>query len=97
MRIGLDLDNTIIRYEDVFAEESKKLGLVSEDWSGTKKELREYLRSLPNGERKWQEIQGRVYGPCMQKADLFPGVASFLIRCRVKGYQINIWNTQYRT
>ena len=90
MRIGLDFDNTLACYDQIFASESKKLGLIPESWEGSKKDLRNELRSLQNGEKYWQKIQGRVYGPCMSQAKLFPGLALFLMRCKKRGEDIFI-------
>ena len=85
MRIGLDLDNTLVCYDHVFALESKKLGIVASSWAGSKQELKDELQLRPNGERLWQTLQGRVYGPGMGQALMFPGVASFLMRSRGRG------------
>jgi hypothetical protein len=81
VRIGLDFDNTLVRYDHVFALESKKLGVMPASWTGSKQELRDELRLLPDGEQLWQALQGRVYGSGMEQAVIFPGLASFLMRC----------------
>ncbi len=90
MRIGLDFDNTLVCYDDVFALESKNLGLMPVNWRGSKQELKDELLGRSGGERLWQTLQGRVYGVGMEKAVLFPGVASFLMRGRYRGDEIFI-------
>jgi hypothetical protein len=85
VRIGLDFDNTLVRYDHVFALESKKFGIILGSWKGSKQELRDELQSRPDGERLWQALQGRVYGPGMEHAVMFPGVASFLMRSKQRG------------
>ncbi|EMO64796.1 hypothetical protein LEP1GSC133_0073, partial [Leptospira borgpetersenii serovar Pomona str. 200901868] len=35
MKIGIDLDNTIISYDKSFAFVGKKIGLIPENWFGT--------------------------------------------------------------
>ena len=90
MLIGLDFDNTLAHYDSVFAIEAKKQGLVSDEWRGTKRDLKNKLHSIQNGGKLWQKIQGQVYGPSMYKADLFPGVARFLLRCKLQGHTILI-------
>ena len=82
MKIGLDFDNTIACYELVFPKVAKKLGLVNNDWSGTKKELRDRLMIQSGGDLEWQKLQGLVYGKFMSQAVLFPGVANFFLRCK---------------
>jgi len=72
MRIGLDLDNTLIRYDHVFTAEAKRAGLVSEDWFGSKQELRQELECRSDGEKDWQMLQGPVYGSRMSPAESYP-------------------------
>jgi hypothetical protein len=85
VRIGLDFDNTLVRYDHVFSLESEKLGIISSSWNGSKQELRDDILLRPDGERLWQTLQGRVYGLGMGQAVMFPGVASFLMRSRQRG------------
>jgi hypothetical protein len=90
MRIGLDFDNTLARYDHVFASEAKEEKLVSNEWQGTKKQLRDTLWSLQGGDLMWQKLQGKVYGPMMSQAKLFPGVVQFMIRCKQRGDDVFI-------
>jgi len=90
MLIGLDFDNTIACYNDVFTSEAKIKGLVNNDWKGSKQDLKLLLDSQEDGQTIWQTIQGQVYGPSMQKATLFPGVARFLLRCKLEGHTVFI-------
>ena len=90
MLIGLDFDNTIACYNDVFSSEAKIKGLVNKDWEGSKQDLKLLLDSQEDGQTSWQTMQGKVYGPSMQKATLFPGVARFLLRCKLKGHTVFI-------
>ncbi len=90
MKVGLDLDNTLICYDDVFVAEAKNLGFLSPGWSGSKKDVKRTLSALHDGDRKWQMLQGRVYGPSMRQARLFPGTALFLMRCKARGHQVFI-------
>ena len=71
MRIGLDFDNTIIRYDEVFLAEAKRRGLVAPEFRGTKQAVRDTIRLLPSGEVAWQQLQGHVLfyhlcGPAIQ-------------------------------
>ena len=90
VRIGLDFDNTLACYDDVFTSESQKLGVITSCWRGSKQDLRDELRSRPDGERLWQTLQGRVYGPSMEQAVMFPGAALFLMRSRQRGDEVFI-------
>jgi len=81
MRIGIDFDNTIAGYDTAFLTAAQKLGLVEDGFAGGKAAVREAVRHLEDGERKWQALQGRVYGAFMEQATLIPGVAEFLTKC----------------
>lgn len=83
VRIGIDFDNTIICYDKVFAAAARQRGLVPDEWTGLKTDVREYLRSKPGGERAWQGLQGWVYGKGIGSAEIFPGVMDFLDACRL--------------
>ena len=64
MRIGIDFDNTIIRYDEVFVAEAQKQGLVTSSWCGGKLKLRDFLREQRGGEIAWQSLQGLYKRAC---------------------------------
>lgn len=79
-RIGLDLDNTLVTYDALFSEVAKRFDLLSADFSGGKRDVREAVRNLPGGELGWQRVQAYVYGPGMLDAEPAPGVRRFIER-----------------
>lgn len=90
LRIGLDLDNTLVRYDQVFIELARSSGLIGSDFSGGKKALRDELRLAADGEKNWMRLQGRVYGAHMADAEMFEGVDPFLRHCRETGTDVFI-------
>ena len=90
MLVGLDFDNTLARYDNAFAFEAKRQSLVPNEWLGTKQDLKNRLHAMENGDMLWQKIQGQVYGPSIHKAKLFPGVARFLLRCKLQDHTVFI-------
>ena len=84
MRIGLDLDNTLISYDDVFLLAARAKKLIPNGWEGNKTEIKEFLRSGQNGEEVWKTLQGQVYSRWIEQAVLVPGVSWFLYRCRAR-------------
>lgn len=90
MRIGLDFDNTIIRYDEVFAAAAASRGLLPVGFHGGKQAVRDAIRELPDGERHWQRLQGHVYGAGISDACLFPGVADFFQQARAAGARVTI-------
>ena len=79
--IGVDFDNTIVRYDDVFGRVALDLGLVPPEAATSKTAVRDYLRSVGR-EDQWTALQGTIYGPRMMDAAVFPGAAEFFARCR---------------
>jgi hypothetical protein len=90
VRIGIDFDNTIICYDKVFAAAARQRGLVPDEWTGLKTDVREYLRPKPGGERAWQGLQGWGYGKGIGSAEIFPGVMDFLDACRLNDVDVCI-------
>jgi hypothetical protein len=90
LRIGIDFDNTIIAYDQVFCAAAKLGGLIGADFSGGKQAVRDSIRLLPDGEQTWQRLQGQVYGKGISGATLIPGVDGFLRRCRAEGCSVSI-------
>ena len=90
MKIGIDLDNTLVCYDEVFRKYGEELGILPEGTKQNRSEIRTYIRNQVDGETRWQELQGQVYGKGLSKAKLFPGVHRFLWRCRQKGITVEI-------
>jgi len=90
MPVGIDFDNTIVRYDHVFAEAARSHGWVAAGFCGSKKQLRDAVRLLPDGEIKWQILQGEVYGKRMVEAEAFPGVVDFIDSARRRGIEMFI-------
>ena len=78
MRIGLDFDNTIICYDGVFRGAAVARGLLTADFVGSKQQVRDAIRQLPDGELSWQRLQGYVYGRGIADAEPFDGLHAFL-------------------
>jgi hypothetical protein len=85
LRIGIDFDNTIITYDDVFRTAAEAGGLIAPGFSGNKQAVRDAIRRLPDGEVAWQRLQGQVYGKGIGAAAMVDGVETFLRRCRAEG------------
>jgi len=88
LRIGTDFDNTLIDYDRVFLGAARERGLVAGDFRGSKREVRDAIRLLPDGELAWQRLQGHVYGAGIGGAVMFDGADLFLRRCRALGLDV---------
>jgi hypothetical protein len=89
MVIGIDFDNTIVRYDEVFRDAAVAKGLIPVTIPANKSAVRDFLRNQGR-EDAWTELQGFVYGKQMSKAQAFPGVKEFIARGISTGRQIYI-------
>ena len=90
MKIGIDFDNTIAKYDELFIEIALCENLPLKGWyGGGKTDLREHL-CKQGRETEWMKLQGLVYGKYMHRAKMMPGVAKFLLSCKARDYPICI-------
>lgn len=79
IRIGIDFDNTIICYDDLFIRAVKEkewdLGV---DCGESKAAIKERLVQLDGNDFRWQEMQAIVYGILIKDANPFSGVLETL-------------------
>jgi hypothetical protein len=94
MRIGIDLDNTIICYDELFARLATERAILPPGTPCTKQAIRDYLREQGQ-EDCWTELQGIAYGSRIDEAVPFAGVAEFLRRCGEA--KIDWWIISHRT
>jgi len=94
MRLGVDFDNTIVCYDQVFHAAALEREWIPADLPVSKDSVRDYLRR-EGREDDWTELQGAVYGPHMREALPFPGALEFLQRCaRVS---LPVWIISHKT
>jgi hypothetical protein len=61
---------------------ARERGLINGNVRTTKREVRDALWELPDGDIHWQKLQGLVYGPRMGDATLIQGVKEFFQLCK---------------
>ena len=70
---GIDFDNTIINYEEIFYFRALEKKLIPKTIERRKLAVREFLRSKKL-EDEWTKLQGEVYGSYILEAKPFLGV-----------------------
>ena len=91
MRIGLDLDNTIINYDSAFIAAANSLEVNLPEFCITKTEIKNFVRTLDQGEILWQRLQGKVYSEfIISHGQLYPGVKRFLLHSKLAGHEVLI-------
>jgi hypothetical protein len=89
LRVGVDFDNTMVCYDNLFHRVAVEQKLIPAALPPTKGSVRDYLRKIDR-EDEWTKLQGYVYGARMNEADAFPGVMDCLAKCRERGIEVFI-------
>jgi len=88
--IGIDFDNTIACYDEVFLSVAREMELVPANFRGSKKAVRDAVRSRAGGDVAWQILQARLYGRDIGRAHLADGVMTLLERARQRNIPVAI-------
>lgn len=94
MKIGIDFDNTIVCYDNLFHRAATQKKLIPDSLSPLKNAIRNFLRSAGK-EEEWTKLQGFVYGPGLDLALPYPSVDTFFSLC--KGKQLPIFIISHKT
>jgi hypothetical protein len=89
MRVGIDLDNTIIDYDRCFFEVAKSLGFVDRSVAPNKEAVKQYMQTN-NQSSDFTMLQGIVYGKEIKNAKLMDGFLDFLTSAISKKVEIFI-------
>jgi hypothetical protein len=89
MRIGLDFDNTIVSYDQLFHKVALERSLISPEVPINKVAVRDHLRRAGQ-EDIWTEMQGYVYGARMDEASAYSGAIDALKLLKLQGHKLFI-------
>ena len=67
MVIGIDFDNTVVCYDEVFHRAARDWGLIPASFPSGKGRVRDYLRERGRDD-DWTRLQGHVYGVTIGEA-----------------------------
>lgn len=85
MLIGLDLDNTIICYDEALRKLAEEKLELPNHVNKTKRDIKQYL--IDNGrESQWTELQGQLYGPYVKYARPYTGATQCIEKLRDRGH-----------
>lgn len=88
--IGVDFDNTLVSYDALLQSLARERGWLPEGTYPSKKEIRDFLRRLPEGEEQWQRLQAVAYGPRIAEARPAEGAEAFFQCCKRRGAKVYI-------
>lgn len=86
MIIGLDLDNTIVCYDQAIKRLAEELPDLPSTIPKTKLGVRDFLRA-EDREDEWTMFQGNMYGPGMSYAEPFPSALSVIAAMQSAGHR----------
>jgi hypothetical protein len=89
MLIGVDFDNTLVCYDELFYREAVARELVPAELPASKEQIRDYCRRAGRND-DWTLLQGHVYGVAIAEARAFPGALEFFSACRDAGVETRI-------
>ena len=96
MILGLDFDNTIIRYDELFHKVALEKGLIPANLPKEKNTVRDHLRANC-AEDEWTIIQGEVYGDRIFEAAPYEGMYDMLLRLSSENIHLYIISHKTKT
>ena len=96
MIIGLDFDNTLVIYDELFGKVAKEQGVGNNEALNDKITIRNYLRSI-NQEELFTKIQGEVYGKRITEARAAKNMVNTLITLNQRGIELKIISHKTKT
>jgi hypothetical protein len=94
--LGLDFDNTLVRYDKLFHQLALEKDLIEESLPADKAAVRDYLRSQGQDEQ-FTLLQGEVYGLRILEAEPAPGMLEALNELHLRGIPMVLVSHKTRT
>ena len=96
MFIGIDFDNTIVCYDQLFHNLALKRNLTPKNLPISKQAVRDHLREI-GSEDVWIEMQGLGYGPRMWDALPYPGAIDLIRKLAKQNLPVAIVSHKTKT
>ena len=94
--LGLDFDNTLVRYDKLFHQLALEKNLIDQIVPANKTAIRDYLREQGK-EELFTLLQGEVYGPRILEAEPAEGMLEALYKLKDNGIQMVLVSHKTRT
>ena len=89
MIIGIDFDNTIIKYDNVFGRIAFEKKIISDSELKSKNDVKKLLISSDR-ENDWTELQGTVYGSHIMAAEPYENFSDIFVSLLNAGHELKI-------
>jgi hypothetical protein len=87
MRIGIDIDNTVLSYDAAFRNAANALLQLGLKHGIDKEEIKEFVVSS-HGEASWTKLQGIVYSAVPRDVTVKEGFLAFIAQARVEKVEV---------
>lgn len=94
--LGLDFDNTLVRYDKLFHQIAVEKGLIDRKLPATKNAVKKELLKKDK-EKEFTSIQGEVYGARIKEAMPAEGMVDAILRLKEKGVKMIIVSHKTKT
>ena len=94
--LGLDFDNTLVRYDKLFHQVAIKKGLIKDSLPADKTAIRDYLRNKGQDDQ-FTLLQGEVYGLRILDAEPAEGMLKALGELHQRGIPMVVVSHKTRT
>ena len=94
--LGLDFDNTLVRYDNLFHQLALEKGLINNNIQASKTKIRDYLRSQDKDE-EFTLLQGEVYGLRILDAEPAEGMLKALKELHESGVRMVLVSHKTKT
>ena len=88
IKIGIDLDNTIIDYDKVFYKIALKEGLIPKNIKSDRIKIRNFIKK--KSLIKWKILQSKIYSIYINEAEVKKGFLNFINSVYQKGFEFCI-------
>lgn len=84
MKIGIDFDNTLVCYDQAYKALAAREGVMVPEASNAREVLKDIIMALPQGNVRWTQLQGELYGFFIKEAEPFPDAKTFLKKLKTQ-------------
>lgn len=96
MLLGLDFDNTLVQYDNVFYQLATEKNLIDQSIAPTKTAIRNYLRQK-GLDHQFTSLQAEAYGPRILEANPAPGMLDSLRSLSEQGIPMTLISHKTKT
>lgn len=90
LRIGIDFDNTIIDYNNIFYKLARQYQFIDIDVVASKSEVKAAIIAKYGNDNNWQLLQSKAYGESIYQAECFIQCKAVLLKLVQQGHQLFI-------